>query len=122
MPVNDLTVRNNFVTVNKSTDGSPLKLIIVNCQSLIAKKASFSCMINEHNPDFIAGTESWLSPNIHNSEIFPPTYNSFRRDRDDNHGGVFIAYKSTFICEEIPVSTTREIVACRIHLKTTLSS
>ena len=76
-------------------------------------------MINDHNPDFIAGTESWLwlSPNIYSSEIFPPTFTTFRRDRDDSNGGVFIACKSTFICEEITLSTSSEIVACRIHLK-----
>ena len=74
-------------------------------------------MINDQNPDFIAGTESWLSPNIYSSEIFPPTFTTFRRDRNDSHGGVFIACKSTFICEEITLSTSIENVACRIHLK-----
>ena len=29
---------------------------------------------SEHNPDFIAGTKSWLSPNIFSTEIFPPTH------------------------------------------------
>jgi len=37
-------------------------------------------MINEYNPDFIAGTESWLSPNIYSSEIFPPTSLSDRTE------------------------------------------
>ena len=43
------------VNVTMSTDCSPFKLIIVNCQSLIAKKASFLNMINDQNPDFIVG-------------------------------------------------------------------
>ena len=29
-------------------------------------------MINDQNPDFIVGTESWLSPNIYSSEISHP--------------------------------------------------
>jgi len=29
-------------------------------------------MTNEYNPDFIAGTEFWLSSNINSSEIFLP--------------------------------------------------
>jgi len=62
MQVNDLSVKQNPVTVNiKSTD---FKLIIVNFQSLLAKKTSFLHMINEHNPDSIAGTGSWLSPHL----------------------------------------------------------
>ena len=96
---------------------SPLKLLIINCQSILAKRPSFLNLINNNNPDFIVGTESWLSPNVHSSEIFPPTYTAFRHNRGDSYGGVFIACKSIFVCEEITPSTSNEIVTCRIHLK-----
>ena len=63
---------------------SPLKILIINCQSVLAKKPSFLNLINENNLNFIVGTEFWLSPNVHSSEIFPPTYTTFRRDKGDS--------------------------------------
>ena len=67
------------------------KLIIINCQSLFSKKDSFSHFVSEHNPDFIIGSESWLSNSILNNEVFPPDYTIFRKDRDSGYGGVFKA-------------------------------
>jgi len=89
------------------------RLLILNCQSRIAKKPSF---LNENNPDFIAGTESWLSDSIHNNEIFSSTYSTYRHDRADGYGGVFVACKSTIISEKISLSTLCEIAACHVSL------
>ena len=84
--------------------------------SIIAKKPSFFNLINEHNPDFIVGTESWLSHSIHNNEIFPLTYWIYRHDRADGYGGVFVACKSNIISEEISFSTLCEIAAFCVSL------
>ena len=48
-------------------------------------------MVDSVKPDIIVGTESWLRPDIINSEIFPSNYKVYRRDRDTSGGGVFIA-------------------------------
>ena len=45
--------------INKNMVCSPLKLLIINCQSILAKKPSFLNLINDNNPDFIVGTKSW---------------------------------------------------------------
>ena len=34
--------------------------------------------------------------------VFPPTYSVLRKDRNRNGGGVFVAIKSEFVCEEKP--------------------
>ena len=112
-----LNVTNASYNSNKNMVCSPLKLLIINCQSILAKESSFLNLINNNNSDFLFGTESWLSPNVHSGEIFPPTYTAFRCDRGDSCGGVFIACKSISMCEEITPSTSNEIVACCIHLK-----
>ena len=44
-------------------------MIVINCQSLKSKKAEFGEFIDTHSPDVIFGSESWLSPSIHTSEI-----------------------------------------------------
>ena len=101
---------------NTSSNQRPLKLTIINCQSIQAKKPTFENFINQHDPDFIAGSESWLTPSVHTSEIFPSSYTVYRRDRPDGYGGVFLGCKSMFVCEEINLSTICEIIACRVHL------
>ena len=62
------------------------------------------------------GTESWLTPAVISSEIFPNDYNIYRRDHPDGYSGVFLACKNNLISEEPPLSTTCDLVACKIHL------
>ena len=76
------------------THKSNLKVLNINCQSIANKKAEFQAIIDEHKPDIVVGTESWLTKNHLSSEIFPKSlgYTSFRQDRvaDTCGGGVFI--------------------------------
>ena len=45
-----------------------------------------------------ADTESWLKPDIASSEIFPPNYQVYRKDREDQEGGgVFILVTNSLI-------------------------
>ena len=48
-------------------------------------------MVDSVKPDIVVGTESWLRPDIMNSEIFPSNYTVYCCDRDTSGGGVFIA-------------------------------
>ena len=41
-----------------------------------------------YNPGVVIGTESWLSEEIGNVEIFSADYTTFRRDRHTHGGGV----------------------------------
>ena len=50
---------------------SQLKVLNVNCQSIVNKKADFHDLIDKHKLDIIVvGTESWLTPNHLSSEFF----------------------------------------------------
>ena len=104
--------------INISNDDPNLSIATVNCRSIISSKASFAVFIENYHPDIVIGTESWLSPSILSSEIFPPGYQVLRKDRKDGHGGVFLALESSLICSEISLNTTCEIVACKIELHT----
>ena len=42
----------------------------MNCQSIKNKKAEIHTVIESAKPDIILGNESWLTPDIKNSEIF----------------------------------------------------
>ena len=56
-----------------------------------------------------------------NCEVFPDTYNVFRRDRDPevkaNGGGVFILVKKIYVSSEIRVNTKCELVFVDLELK-----
>jgi hypothetical protein len=41
--------------------------------------------------DVVIGSESWLTPDINSTEVFPSGYRAYRRDRPNRKGGgVFI--------------------------------
>jgi hypothetical protein len=75
-------------------------LAVLNCRSIRGKTALFETFLDSENSDIIFGTESWLGPNISSSEVFPNHFQVFRRDRNLNGGGVFIAIKNTIPCFE----------------------
>ena len=58
----------------------PITVAVMNCQSIKNKKAVFNVFIDEHQPNKIIGSESWISPAVHSSELFPANYNVYRKD------------------------------------------
>ena len=74
----------------------PFRILVMNCQSIKNKKAELHTIIDSAKLDIILGNESWLTPDIKNSEIFSESFDAVRKDRaNDAHGGVFIAFKLT---------------------------
>ena len=98
-----------------------MKLAIVNCNSIVNKIQEFQIFLSVTDPDLVLGTESWLKPDITNSEAFPPEYAVFRRDRKSDTkksgGGVFILVRKEYICTEIQVDTNCEFQAIELQLK-----
>ena len=61
------------------------------------KKPLFYTFIDSNKPDIIVVTETWLTTEMHDNEIFPPElgYTVYRRDRvDKREGGVIILVNS----------------------------
>ena len=71
-------------------------------------------MIEEHTPDVITGTESWLTPSIYSNEILPANYYVFRKDRSDGYGEVFLAIRNNLTCETLSIDSQCEIVVCKV--------
>ena len=76
-----------------------LTVIVINTQSIMAKKESLWQIIDNHRPDVILASETWLKNDIHDSEIIPADFGFelFRKERRDGYGGVLIAVKCTLI-------------------------
>ena len=62
------------------TEGKPLVLLQVSCRSICNKILEFWNLIDTYNPDVIS-TDSWLSEEINNAELFRNDYITVRRDR-----------------------------------------
>ena len=92
-----------------------IKVAVLNCQSLVGKKALFDFTVC-NNLDVIIGSESWLNPSISSSEIFPPKFMVFRKDREDGYGSVFLACTRDFAWQELALQTSCEAVACKTVL------
>lgn len=92
-----------------------LRTLTINFQSITGKIPSLLHLLDSAKPDIIFGTETWLSPDIHSSEIFPQNYSVYRHDRNDGYGGSLIAVSSTLSSSRIPVSTDCDFVAVKIE-------
>ncbi len=69
-----------------------LRLLNVNCRSVVNKKEQFHALIDNVKPDIIIGTESWLKPDMLDNEIFPSDFTVYCKDRISAiGGGVFAA-------------------------------
>ena len=49
------------------SEGTPLTILNVNCQSVKSKVPQFINLVESTEPDIVLGTESWLSSDIHDS-------------------------------------------------------
>ena len=96
------------------SEGSPLVIFQVNCRSICNKILEFWNLIDTYKPDVIIGTESWLSEEINNAEIFREDFIVFRRDRYSRGGGVFICVKNYIDCRELWVDEDFEMIAIEI--------
>ena len=102
----------------KAVLNHPLKILIMNYQS-INKRAELHTVIDSAKPDIILGNESWLTPDIKNSEIFPDFFDAIRKDRvgDSHGGGVFIAFRRDLLCTESPeLDANCEIIWCKLNI------
>jgi hypothetical protein len=127
-PLNDVTQTrwNTTQTATKpGTQKTPfkqypkLKVICVNFQSIANKKSEFYALLDHHKPDIVVGTESWLTEDHKDCEIFPKFlgYTPFREDRSSKGGGVFILVKDTILAtEQKQLKTNCEILWIKIHL------
>ena len=90
----------------------------MNCQSIKNKKAELHTIMDSAKPYIFLGNESWLTPDIENSEIFSESFDAVPKDRvSDAHGGVFVAFKRDLLCTEtLELDTNCDIVWCKLNI------
>jgi hypothetical protein len=100
--------------VGHISEGKPLVLLQVNCRIICNKTLEFCNSIDTYNPDVVIGTESRLSEEINNAEVFRDGYITFRRDRCSRGGGVFICVKNYIDCRELCSDEDFEMLAVEV--------
>ena len=83
-----------------------LRLMVLNLQGILNKTQSFADKLLKHNPHIVLATETWLSPEVDDSEFLPPSctcnYTVFRKDRQSRGGGVLIAVRNDIVASHAP--------------------
>ena len=96
-----------------------IKAVVINTQCVKNKVSEFHCMLDEHNPDIVMVTETWLDPSIPSSDIIPTNYSVYRKDRQAGQtgGGVMIAVRNNLLSSACPdLDTDCELVWAKIEL------
>ena len=101
-------------TVEHMIKGKSYVLLQVNCRSICNKTVDFWNLIDTYNPDIVICTESWLSEEISNAEVFRADHTTFRRDRHTCSGGVFICVKYYNTCAKLRVDEVYEMTAVEV--------
>ena len=89
-------------------------MLQVNCRSISNKILEFWNLVDTYNLDVVIGTESWLSEEINNAEVFRDDYITFREDRCSRGDGVFICIKNYIDCRELWTDEDLEMVAVEV--------
>ena len=81
-----------------------IKVMNIIFQSIGNKDPEFDCLLESEKPDIVIGTESWLTPDIFNNDIFPPGYIPYRADRSatTRGDGVFVLVRNNIVCTNQP--------------------
>jgi hypothetical protein len=110
----ETATREKRAAVTYINEGKPLVVMQVNCRSIYNKSLEFWNLIDTYDPDVVIGTESWLTEEIGNAEIFRADYTTFRRDRHTRGVGVFICVKNYISCAEPWVDEDFEMIAVEV--------
>jgi hypothetical protein len=79
-----------------------LRFVNINFQSAPSKVAEISHLLQSLKPDVIFGTETFLASEVATSEVFPPGYKVYRRDRNRKGGSVLLAVLDSLVSTEEP--------------------
>ena len=97
-----------------------LKIINVNCRSVVKNRDRLGVLIETTKPDIIIGTESFLAKGIPTPTELSDDYSVERCDRSERHGGVFVASRKDLLMQREPdLETNCELVWCKIESKGT---
>jgi exonuclease III len=111
-------------TISRHRQPTPkktLRILVINFQSIRAKRETFWALLEQVDPDIILASETWLNSSIFEREILPDNCVFVsRRDRTNStYGEVAIIAKHDMEGTEILNSTTSEFIAASFNTSST---
>jgi hypothetical protein len=97
-----------------TSESKPLVLLQVNCRIISNKILEFWNLTDTYNPDVVIGTESWLSEEINNAEVFRDDYITSRRDGCSRGGGEFTCVKNYIDCRGLWTDEDFDMLAVEV--------
>ena len=110
----NLSYTNPIIQLTRSHD--LLSNYAINFQRIVFKQAKFSLSTNDHHPDIILGTQTWLKASIKSSEFIPHLFTTIRHNRNDGYGGVLVGVNKDLNVIEYTVNQVSDLVMCKILL------
>ena len=95
-------------------NSNSMTIMYYNARSLIPKYDELCVTMEAHNPDMICIVETWLCPDVLDSEIALPGYQVYRKDRNRHGGGVLIYVRDNFVCNILPSADNLEIITVSV--------
>ena len=94
-----------------------LKFFSFNARSLLPKLDELSAICSLYSPDIVCIVETWRSPDICDSELSLPNFQSFRLDRSRHGGGILVYVKSSLSATVVPTSSPIELLLLSITFR-----
>ncbi|XP_072051476.1 uncharacterized protein [Amphiura filiformis] len=92
-----------------------LRTLVINFQSIFAKREVFWSLLESTKPDVVMGCETWLKPGVAQGEIFPPGYSVYRKDRKDGYGGALLGITNSLNSHQVSIDADADIVAAKVR-------
>ena len=89
-------------------------ILYYNARSLLPKLSELQLLAGSCSPDIICITESWISKEIRDSELFIPGYHLTRMDRNRNGGGVLMYVSSSLHFFVLPKCDGLELLSIMV--------
>ena len=89
--------------------------MLINIQSIVAKKEALRELLDTHTPDNIIGSETWVTPNNFDNKIIPSTYKLYHTDGTDDYGGV-LGVRTNTISQQMCTFDLCEINIVKVYL------
>lgn len=86
----------------------------MNARSALNKVQPLEDLLLLYEPDIVAITETWLSPNVLDHEFASPSYAVIRKDRPSRGGGVALLIRRSISYSLMPHVPDTEAVFCKI--------
>ena len=113
------TVPGRFKPLGETLVNS-LSVLSLNARSLLPKRDELVALCLATSPDIVCITETWLSPDIADSEVSTPDYSLFRKDRNRRGGGVAMYVRQCLraavhpVLHSVPSAASLEILLLSI--------